>query len=46
MKTYDIEMLHVDGYRDIVRPGTEQAYRYPNYFKSIVAGSNYKSIKY
>jgi cellulose synthase/poly-beta-1,6-N-acetylglucosamine synthase-like glycosyltransferase len=47
LKTHDIEMIHVDGYRDVVKQGTEQAYRYPNYFKTIAkVGTNYKTIKY
>lgn len=46
MKTHDIEMLHVDGYRDVVDHGTEQVFRYPKYFESIKTGSNYKNIHY
>ena len=48
LKTYDMQILHIDGHPSVVKhPKTEQSYRYPNYFKTIVGkATNYKNIIY
>jgi hypothetical protein len=48
LKTYEIEMSHIDGYKDVIKyPKTQQVHRYPFYFKTILkGGTNYKTIKY
>lgn len=48
MKTYEIEMLHIDGNSSVVKiPNTEQKHRYSNYFKTMLnMTTNYKTIKY
>lgn len=48
MKTYEIEMLHIDGNKEVVNhPNHQQKFRYPHYFKTMLNNStNYKTIKY
>lgn len=48
LKTYDIELLHIDGNKEVVKhPNTQQKFRYPFYFSSMITNkTNYKTTKY
>ena len=48
LKTYEIEMLHIDGNKEVIKyPNTQQKFRYPFYFKTMLnKTTNYKTIKY
>lgn len=48
LKTHDIQILHIDGHPEVVKhPKTEQTYRYPKYFKTMLnPTTNYKLIDY